>query len=61
MTDRSHSDSGVPTWGQVLINVLYALGCLVGFLVGVYGAYIFVVGVIIAPGFSFLDLPAAYP
>src|SRR5437870_3376221 len=61
MTDNSHSHSAVPAWGQMLINVLYVLCAIIGLLVGVYGAFIFVVGVIISSGFYFFGLACGLP
>ena len=54
--DNPPAEDAVPAWAQVLINAVYVVGAVVGLLVGVYGLYLLVAGVIIVEGIDLVGL-----
>lgn len=61
MADNPRSESGVPGWAKVLINVLYTLCAVVGFVVGVYGLFLLVASMVIVMGFDIVGLLFGLP
>jgi hypothetical protein len=56
MRDNPSSDGGAPAWARVLINALYVVCALAGIVVGLYGLYLLVAGMIIVEGFDLVGL-----
>ena len=61
MKDNPPSGVAVPPWVRLLINAVYALCAVVGVVVGLYGLYILVAGVLIVEELNLLELVLGLP
>ena len=61
MAEGPKSNNASPPSARVLVNLIYLFGAIASLIVGAYGTYIFVIGVIVFPGFSAIGLLYGLP